>query len=183
MPQKSRKMKRRNNKRRRVEVKIKSTPLCTICQEHKSDAKNRCATCHVGIICDPCYTTYLKTTETLQFNTDFVTACPMCRQQNVIPLHLHSTSLKQKFFDWMARRTCNCCSDQLENVLHKYPYLTSMKDGDHYTLMHHAALRGNSYGMERIFNSGGSFFVRDSFGETPLDLLRDFGFENDSDAE
>ena len=45
------------------------------------------------------------------------------------------------------------------------------------------ALRGNSYGMERIFNSGGSFFVRDSFGETPLDLLRDFGFENDSDAE
>ena len=176
-------MKRRNNKRRRVEAKLKSTPLCTICQEHKLDAKNRCTTCHVGIVCDPCYTTYLKFTDTLDFNTDFVTACPMCRQQNTIPHDLHSTSLNKSFFNWTSRRTCICCRNQLEKVLTKYPYLTSMKGSGHYTLMHHAARHGNSNGMECIFNSGGSFFARNSFGETPLDLLRGFGLESDSDTE
>ena len=72
---------------------------CVICLTRKSDASLRCTTCNACIICDECYRDYLNsvTVHQITFANDFLLSCPICREFNEIPTHMHTVTLKQTF--------------------------------------------------------------------------------------
>ena len=168
-------IKRRNN----------TEPECIICLEQKGDAVNRCGTCKGGNICNQCNTQLCLTGSDLSVSKcDFVCKCPLCRSMNTIPVDLHTHfGIQARFFtiieSYCSRPwdcpCCECrreCTNCVDNILGKHPYLTSMTNRNGDTIMHAAAGAGNVPIMQVIHRHGGSFHVENDDGDNPLVCLR-----------
>ena len=170
-----------NNDGKKRKVDKKTNKNCLLCFDQKEDVAHRCGTltCQAEY-CNGCFKDYLeKTTGSLVFNEDIYFKCPLRCTLTIVPLEMHTETVKQHLFAHIANySTCN----QLDAWLSKYSYLTNMTDDDERTLMHHSAFRGDTTRMEVLAKHGGSYETHDNFDMSPLALLRDYQ-ERDTDEK